>query len=244
MRGFKRLFIKRCIMACIIFVSFVGCAAVTGHQDGIAAYSKKFADGVCDVTEQKNKIAKSDDAVLSANQAGALLRQCGDFNASVYYFDVAESKYKEDIDEKGALSAVGAEIGSALVNENTLDYEGYYYERVMTNIYKSLDFMSMKDYDSARVELNRAIDRQRRAKDMYAKQLQKAKDELEKDAKVEQNDQKSQNDSQISAILSSYESSIGDFRALPNFINPFTSYLAGIFFFMDGNYEKSRDLLK
>ena len=83
-------------MACIIFVSFVGCAAVTGHQDGIAAYSKKFADGVCDVTEQKNKIAKSDDAVLSANQAGALLRQCGDFNASVYYFDVAESKYKED----------------------------------------------------------------------------------------------------------------------------------------------------
>ena len=104
--------------------------------------------------------------------------------------------------------------------------------------------MSMKDYDSARVELNRAIDRQRRAKDMYAKQLQKAKDELEKDAKVEQNDQKSQNDSQISAILSSYESSIGDFRALPNFINPFTSYLAGIFFFMDGNYEKSRDLLK
>ena len=51
MRGFKRLFIKRCIMACIIFVSFVGCAAVTGHQDGIAAYSKKFADGVCDVTE-------------------------------------------------------------------------------------------------------------------------------------------------------------------------------------------------
>lgn len=244
MRGFKRLFIKRCVMGCIIFVSFVGCAAVTGHQDGIAAYSKKFADGVCDVTEQKNKIAKSDDAVLSANQAGALLRQCGDFNASVYYFDVAESKYKEDIDEKGALSAVGAEIGSALVNENTLDYEGYYYERVMTNIYKSLDFMSMKDYDSARVELNRAIDRQRRAKDMYAQQLQKAKDELEKDAKVEQKDQKSQNDSQISAILSSYESSIGDFRALPNFINPFTSYLAGIFFFMDGNYEKSRDLLK
>ena len=38
MRGFKRLFIKRCVMACIIFVSFVGCAAVTGHQDGIAAY--------------------------------------------------------------------------------------------------------------------------------------------------------------------------------------------------------------
>ena len=93
MSGFKRLFIKRCIMACIIFVSFVGCAAVTGHQDGIAAYSKKFADGVCDVTEQKNKIAKSDDAVLSANQAGALLRQCGDFNASVYYFDV-ENTYR------------------------------------------------------------------------------------------------------------------------------------------------------
>ena len=73
MRSFKRLFIKRCVMGCIIFALFAGCAAVTGHQDGIAAYSKKFADGVCDVTEQKDKIAKSDDAVLSANQAGALL---------------------------------------------------------------------------------------------------------------------------------------------------------------------------
>lgn len=59
MRGFKRLFIKRCIMGCIIFVSFAGCAAVTGHQDGIAAYSKKFADGVCDVTEQKIRSQKA-----------------------------------------------------------------------------------------------------------------------------------------------------------------------------------------
>lgn len=237
-------FVKNMLFICVFSVVFLGCAAVTGHQKNIDAYSKSFFDGACDITEQKNKIEKNDDIVLSANQAGALMRQCGDYNASNYYFDIAESKYKEDVDEKGGLSKAGDEISSAFVNENVLDYEGYYFERTMTNIYKSLNFMSLNDYDNARIELNRAIDRQRRAKEMYTQELQKAQEKLNKDSSVANEEQKSSNDGQISAILASYEGSIGEFKALPNFINPFISYLSGIFFFADGNYEKSRDLLK
>lgn len=241
---------KALLFLVLAITLFSGCAAVVGHKKTIDAYTANFINKNCDLTELEKKIQKDDDTILSANQAGSIAMQCGDHNASIYYFDIAESRYKDDVDEKSTLSKVGAETGSMLVNENVLDYEGYYYERVMTNLYKSINFMSQNNMEFARVELNRAIDRQRMAKDRYAKDLEKAKEELAQKEVQDKNNQtiaeanKKSNEAQIENILSSYQNSIGDFKVLPNFINPFTTYLAGIFFFAERDYEKSRDLLK
>lgn len=39
-------------------------------------------------------------------------------------------------------------------------------------------------------------------------------------------------------------SNLGEFEAYPDFVNPFTTYLAGLFFSMNGDYNKASDLLK
>lgn len=229
---------------CMLLLILSGCSAITGHQEDIDIYTKDFTQTNCDVNLQKTKIEKNNDVILAANQAGSLIRQCKDFNASTAYFDIAEDRYKSDVDEEGVASQAAGVLGTALVNDNVLDYEGFYYERVMTNVYKALNFMSLGDYDNARIELNRAIDRQRRAKDAYAKELQKASDEVKKGSGVTDKQQSAQNESQISAILKDYEGSLGEFSVLPNFINPFVSYLYGIFSYAQKDYAKSRDLLK
>ena len=46
--------------------------------------------------------------------------------------------------------------GAVLIDDNALDCEGFYCERVMISAYKALNFMSLGDYDSAKTELNRA----------------------------------------------------------------------------------------
>ena len=145
---------------CMLLLILSGCSAITGYQEEIDTYTKDFTQTNCDVNLQKTKIEKNNDVILAANQAGSLTRQCKDFNASTAYFDIAEDRYKSDVDEEGVASQAAGVLGTALVNDNVLDYEGFYYERVMTNVYKALNFMSLGDYDNVRIELNRAVDRQ------------------------------------------------------------------------------------
>lgn len=237
-----------------VFISvfvFYGCAAVSGHGDAIAKYNQDFISGDCEnvSAEYLKRVEKKDDIILSANQAASLARKCGDYVKSNELFDTAESGYRYDVDEKGVISKSGSEIGSALVNENVLDYEGFYYERVMTNIYKALNFMSLKDFDSARVELNRALERERLAKEMYEKELEEASQKLKEGSANGNEDgnanERIEHNEFIKNDLIEQFGSFGDeFKALPDFINPFTSYLAGVFFYLDGDSLKAADIMK
>jgi|GEM_PF-3274582 len=58
---------------------------------------------------------------------------------------------------KGACLKRQGGPGAVLIDDNALDYEGFYCERVMISAYKALNFMSLGDYDSAKTELNRAL---------------------------------------------------------------------------------------
>jgi hypothetical protein len=136
-------------------------------------------------------------------------------------------------------------VTSTAVNENIVPYKGSEYDGVMLNTYKALDFMAEKNTDLARVELNRALDRQTRAKEHFNEEIRKLETDLEKQKQKNNNDVKAMLDGpNVTGRIASYYPNLDQFKPYPDFVNPFTTYLAGLFFNLEGDYEKASYLFK
>lgn len=229
----------------IVSVSALLMCACSNHSLNNALYEEALKSKFCNDTffnEQKTKLDKNDDTIYTGLNSGSLARACDKFEESNYFLDKAEEAYKWDVDLQGFGKKGVRSIASTLVNESIMDYQGTLYERIMVNVYKGLNFMSLKDFANARVEFNRALMRQDMAKDYFAKEIQASRkefDEAKKDANYEQN-----MGSNYSAISSQYSHLLKDFSTTQNFINPYATYMASVFFFLDGDYKRADDLFK
>ncbi|HDZ4932954.1 TPA: hypothetical protein RTG04_001288 [Campylobacter jejuni] len=188
------------------------------------------------------KIKKNDDVIYTGLNAGLIARNCGDFNKSNVFFDAAEESYKYDVDLENVSSKVVKFVGTTLFNDNIVDYDGSLYERIMVNVYKALNYMEEDDYENARVEFNRALIRQDKAKEYFAKEIEQNRQDLEK-AKEDKNYNKNMNENS-KVIKAQYDNLFKEFDTTKNFINPYATYLASVFFFMDKDYRKAADLFR
>jgi len=224
----------------LISVFFTGCVGVTGHGDSLRTFEKVLKNSTCNYTFIDNKIKDKEDLILWYSQGGAQARNCFDYEKSNSLFDKAENLYKSDVDLKSNVDRTKNSLGSILINNNVNDYEGNIYEKVMLNTYKGLNFMELDDFANARVEFNRALDRQRRAKEYFEREINKVQERSIKD----KNYNKAQNRYTQKAIYDNYEDLFSGYQAYPDFVNPYATYMSGIFFLLDGDYVKARDLLK
>uniref|UniRef100_UPI004047E37D COG3014 family protein n=1 Tax=Aliarcobacter sp. TaxID=2321116 RepID=UPI004047E37D len=249
------IYLKSLILGSSILF-FSGCtAAVTGHSKVLDDFNIELLSGKCDYQKIDEKI--DDDPILWGEQGGSLVRNCMNYAKSNELFEKVEAVYKEDIDKDSILSNAQESVTSVLVNNNLNDYEGNTYEKVMVNTYKALNYVSLNDHENARIEFNRALDRQRRAKDYFEKDIKNKKEELQKKELEEQSKiKKKDNEENVSfsevamnkqtqeIIYSKYNSALNDFQAYPDFINTFTTYMSGVYFLLNGDRKKANDLLK
>ena len=124
---------------------------------------------------QKRKNPDGED-LLWTLQAAAAKRILKDYNSSTQYFDTAE----KDLKFYDTRFSGGDEIAAIAVNDNIVPYKGEQYDGVMANTYKALNFLSENKPDLARVEFNRAIDRQRRTKEKFEKEISERKAQIDK----------------------------------------------------------------
>ncbi len=165
-------------------------------------------------------------------------------SASIKAFDESEWLIKH-FEEQMLGSDVGQGASSILVNDTTRPYFGTQYDGVMANTYKAIDYMAMGDVAGARVEFNRAIDRQRRAKSYYAKLIDKNREAVEKEQRKDNNGVNTDDAMpEADRALQEKYPSLYSFEAYPDFINPMVSYLAGIFALSEGDNQKAFTLLK
>ncbi len=232
--------LSRAYLLALVTVLFSGCVAITGHGDSLRTFEKTLKNLTCNYTFIDEQIQDDNDVILWASQGGSLGRNCFDYEKSNNLFDIAESLHKSDVDLQSNASSIVGSASTILVNNNVNDYEGNIYEKVMLNTYKGLNYMSLDDFANARVEFNRAIDRQRRAKEYFRKEIKQAQQKSKKD----QNYQKAQNRHTQNAILNRYQDIFTGYDAYPDFVNPYTTYISGLFFLFDKDYAKARELLK
>ncbi len=234
---------KRLAASLIPALLLTGCVTtsdLTGNS--VSPFATNLAqnnlDGALLEAQKESGFDPEDNTVddqLWAMQTGLLYRMKGDFDASTTYFDMIEDvMYAEDTEnlfEKG-----GEQIGSMLTNDTFLDYEQTLYDAVMVNTYKAINFEAMGDIANARVEWNRADDRQRRAAEFFASQINETKEELAKKQEEEEASDESVDKSLNSAnkILVEQGVDMSAWQAYDGYINPFSTYMHGLFFLRHG----------
>ena len=160
---------------------------------------------------------------------------------SIAYFDKAE----EMLNYFASRSAVLDTIGSTAINDNAIPYKGQEYDGIMVNTYKALNFLAEKKPDLARVEFNRALDRQMRAKEHFNEEIRKLEAKLEKNKEKTNTDARAMaDDPDVQSVVKNNYPNLSQFEPYPDFVNPFTTYLAGIYFLLIGENDRAADLLK
>lgn len=229
---------KHLLFTLFLVLVFSGCVS---QKFANLNYEKAMESGVCDQNIIKEKMAaieKKDDVIYTGLNAGLMARNCGDYNVSNYFFDAAEESYKVDVDLEDAGSKAGKTIVSTVLSDTLFDYDGSLYERIMVNVYKGLNFMELNDFENARVEFNRALLRQDKAKEYFAAQIEKGRSEIEKAKKDPNYKENMKNAEQANAH---YDSLFQEFSVSEIFTNPYATYMASVFFFIDKDYINAAD---
>jgi len=95
------------------------------------------------------------------------------------------------------------------------------------------------------VEFNRALDRQRRAKEAFAEEIAATKEQLNKRKGKEGSlARQSAENPEVRKVISQRYPALDAFEAYPDFVNPFTTYMAGVFFNLVGDPAKAVTFLK
>lgn len=197
-------------------------------------------------TLQKATQSQSNDWLLWKMQSGFLTFGYFGAHFSLYDLESAEKQFKI-YEGKGLLSNIGANVSSTLSNDMAMPYRGLIFEGALLNFYKALAFSSIGDNTQARIEFNRANDRQRRAKEYYHKEIQKAHDNAVKAANDKSKSDLYENnttDSNINAILNAQYTNLKQFAVYKDMINPLIPYVSGLYFMIEQDFTKSVDLLK
>ncbi len=207
---------------------------------GAYADAAKFTD---------SKINKDDlyakNNLLWSLQSGVLYFYTSDNNASIKHFNNSEAimkHYRQQI----LLKNISQTLKSTLLNDTTRPYIGTEYDGIMVNTYKAISYMALEDTDGARVEFNRAVDRQRRAKIFFSQMINKERSAIERKEQEskEHGTNLEVNDADRNSLISQKYPSLHAYKPYPDFINPITTYLAGLFAKADGANSKADSLLK
>lgn len=228
-----------------------GCSTVSltevtkQYYEGSAAKAYVMAKKGANVPKKGEKEeSASGDELLWRIQGGIIgfdlnQKEAGDM------LELAEKNINQN-ELEGVISGFFQNVGALLVNDTVMPYKGFLYEGAMVNYYKALFYLSEKKYADARVEFNRASDRQRRIKEYYEKEIAKAKEAQNKVANDKENkgDKKSQDEAANKITNDPIYSNLSEFANLNGYINPMIDYVAGVYFMLDGDLGKAADFLK
>ena len=183
-------------------------------------------------------------ALLGRLEQAAVYRSQGDFRASNRSL-AAANQLLLDIDQRPDVS-LSRETLAALTNLGTLPYRGTGYDRIMLHTYAALNHLSLGRADRARVDLRRALERQREAVAQNARQLARVReDSTARDADAPRYDaDRATRDPRFRAGLGQAYAPLDQYRVYGNYVNPFTEWLQALYFrgvAVDGNdLEASR----
>ena len=235
---------NRFFLFVLLFLVFAGCNAPKSQLGTFGEYFRG-SDYEKSIEFAQSKISKSKNPkkedLLWTLQLGTLERLRKNHRESNNYFDRSE----EMLNFFDYQNAAADSVAAIAVNENIIPYLGEEYDGIMVNTYKALNFMALGENDQARVEFNRALDRQRRAKEKFAGEIEKLQNELDKEQEKEGSQAKKNVDNpEINQLITDRYPGLYEFEAYPDFVNPFTTYIAGVFFNLVGDHSKAVAFLK
>lgn len=213
-----------------------GCQTYTGQTETLTSnwLAGNYPAAAAEADAEATKRATSRDALIWWLEAGAVHRVNGTLAASNDALERAEQEAVRY--ENEARLTVSREAAAVVTNLATLPYEGMAYDKIMMNVYKALNHMQLGDLEKARVELNRALQRQREAAELNSKRIEKAKASAQggktedgKDAPSVDVD-RAQQDPRLATALQANYGTLEGYRSYGDYVNPFAEWLQAVYF--------------
>ncbi|STO98750.1 COG3014 family protein [Grimontia hollisae] len=242
------------VSSVISIVMLSGCTSMMQKNDFDSFNSKLDAGDYAGASQvaldhagYDKKSGETDD-LLWTLQAGASLSYAGDYALSTKLLDATETMMKEE-DTESTVSEGAELIGSMVGNDAMLDYEQAHYDGIMTNTIKAWNFIATHDYQNARVELNRAEERQRRAAQHFADIIKERNEEIQSEAgESEVLIKQTMASDATKKALKQAGIEQGQWKPYEGYVNPFTTYSYGLNLLVTGksksDFEKASNSFK
>jgi hypothetical protein len=209
------------------------------HGNYSAAASEAYAAAV-----HAEKDDKRDQLVLLL-ETGTTERMVNAIPQSTQAFDHADELF--NYYDSLAKTRISKETTAAFLNQAALDYEGTGYDRIMTNVYKALNYLDQNDKDNARIEIHRIADSQRKDEQRWADQLrqsqQAAKENNADVARAESDPGVQQGTNGLLADFNTPddEAALRNLSPKAVYDNPYAEYLQGLFY-LYSDYSGDREI--
>lgn len=234
-----KIALKSFILTFVLFL-FSSCSTsmFVGYKASNLEKNRFLDSNTCDfkavdsLSYKEDEITDVKDPIYNGNYFAYQSFLCKHYQNSIKLFDMVEEKYK-NIDEANIVKNIAFYLLELTVNDNITPYTGQFYERMLTNTYKAMSYLALKEYDEAGVEIKRALDRQKRNKEEFERVITKATESLKVNPREYSETQEIVNSLNIPA-----------YKAYENYSNPFVSYFAALYYILDGRASNSIDLLK
>lgn len=218
------------IVAIVASACFVGCSSYSSD-------ARKLRESWCagdfraasEISGKALSDAGEGDALVWSLDRASALRAAGDSAAATAAFERAAELVAE-WDEKPE-TLLSREALAALTNPASLPYRGRGSDIIMLHTYRALCFLENGNADAARTALNAAYEAQREAVEKNAAAIERAR----KEAKIGgANSENLIRESGLDSALAAQEKDLKEVRALADYVNPFTTWLHGVFFLHAG----------
>mgnify|MGYP000858744456 CR=1 FL=1 len=219
------------MLLCSVLLS--GCVSYKNQTKKItAAYrAGEFDIAQKMLSEKAKKKAKGEnrdkgkDALLWRLEEATSFRTCQNLEESSALLNGADQLIRE-FEERSADIHLGQEAISAFSNPANIVYEGWTTDRIMASTYLGLDHIILGNSEQARVHLNKAYQRQQDAVRKNAKRIEKEQEEIKNNSQAAPAVQ----DSEVQSKTKDLYTNLNTLEPVADYVNPFTSYLRGIFF--------------
>ena len=229
-----------------------GCAGfgdIRDAHDFMQPYSQGEYLAAAEILGGEAALNNDNRNLLTSLQLGTALRAAGGFEASQVAFDRAESRLLWKSDEIASLDDLLSAGFTLVTNDLARPYQGTIYDGVLVNTFKAMNALHVGDTDRARIELNRADQRQTNAVEQLAIKVRalgasSSEDEESRNTREQQIDETLAEvlkpNGAVGRRLAAVEA-LGEYRDLRN---PFTDWLHGIFRLATGESNRASNLFR
>ena len=235
--------------AALLISGCAGMADIKSASDFMESYSQGEYLVAAESFGGETALDYDETNLLTSLQVGMALRAAGRYEGSQVAFDRAESRLLWKSDEISSVDDLLSAGFTLVTNDLARSYQGNIYDGVLVNTFKAMNAVSLGDPDRARVELNRAEQRQANAVEQLAVKV-RALGEIDSEenenlgAQAEQIDgalaDALKPDSPAGKRLAAVEA-LGEYRDLRN---PFTEWLHGVFRLATGEANRASNLFR
>lgn len=220
----------------ILLMIFLLNACGTSHRMKAADIDKSMISGEYRAivkraagTKMPNKIKPDEVELLDSLNAGNAVFFIHDYKVSNNLFNNSDIRmgeyFSESIATKGSRDAI-----STLNNSSVFDYEPMVLDNIYLSSYKILGSLATGDKDGARIEVNKAYLKQQNASEYFENQIEKANSDAQKEMSSLDSKNQAMWTKNKDSTMDKYFSDLERWNGYTNYMNPYTTYLSGLFF--------------